>query len=49
MMVFSVFSELVSEASEYTPCTNKDTTDFYFKYYKKSIPKWEDKLLKRKT
>lgn len=49
MLVFSTFSELVSETSEYSPCTYRSQIDFYFKYYKKSIPIWEDKLLKRKT
>jgi len=49
MMVFNVFSELVSETSEYHPCADNGQINFYFKYYKKSIPIWEDKLLKRKT
>ncbi len=50
MMVFNPFSEMVSEISGYQVlCADKGHINFYFKLHNKSIPIWEDKLLKRKT
>ncbi len=50
MLVSNPFSDMVSETSVYQVlCADKGHINFYFKLNNKSIPIWEDKLLKRKT